>query len=85
MTRICVLWRIDGFRKHIDCVLYQEPTRFLIRVERGEEQEVFWTFPAATLRDVQSVSDMLRTRLTDRGWRLIHTEGEQLLEHSAVA
>ena len=85
MTRITVLWRLAGQSKDVECVVYQEPARFLLQVERGEEREVFWTFPATTTREVRILSAGIRSRLVTKGWRLVHADGEEALEASWVA
>ena len=83
MSRVTVLWRIDAHR-HIDCVLYESAGQFVLQVERGSEAEVFWSFPAASLRDVLTISQTLRSRLINKGWVLVHADGERQLTVTAA-
>ena len=83
-SSVAVLWALQG-TKRLECVLHEESAKFILSIERGDEQEVFWTFNAGSVGEVLSVSHQVRARLVDRGWRVIHCQGEEVLAVSLAA
>ena len=83
-SSVSVLWALQG-TKRLECVLYSESAEFILSIERGDEQEVFWTFKVGSVGEVLSVSERVRDRLVGGGWRVIHREGEEVLAASMVA
>ena len=84
-SSLSVLWALHGTCKRIECVLYSESPEFILNIEYGDERETFWTFKATSVNDVLSLSQGVRSRLVDKGWRLIHREGEEVFAASLVA
>ena len=78
-TGLSVLWRAHGEVKQIQCILDPQPGGFELRVERGQEREVFWSSMSASLPAALKVSASIRQRLTTNGWTLIDADGERSL------
>jgi hypothetical protein len=76
---VSVLWRIHGAVKDIECTLAPHPAGLELRIERGDERELFWRTVVLSRREALNVSTTVRERLLTSGWSLIDAEGEHSL------
>jgi hypothetical protein len=64
-----VFWTLRGL-KQVDCIVTRRGDGFAVCIQRGDEHECFWNHPAATIRELVTVTELVKQKLLRSGWVL---------------
>ena len=64
-----VFWTLRGL-KQVDCTVTRRGEGFVVSIQRGDEHECFWAHQATTIRELVTVTELVKQKLLQSGWVL---------------